>query len=132
MIDAFRTYNPVALDLVYEAVNEITSDSGFLHLLEEPWSKLEDIGDYAIMEKAKNLVAIPYKSKWTDLGGWDAVWSESTHDKSGNATSESTQAVDCTNTLLRSESMGQQVIGLGLDNIMAIAMHDAIGNSTQG
>ena len=26
------------------------------------------------MEKAKNLVAIPLKSDWTDLGDWNAVW----------------------------------------------------------
>ena len=42
---------------------------------------LDDISiDYAIMEKAQNLVAIPFKSKWSDLGGWDAVWSESNPD----------------------------------------------------
>ena len=50
----------------------------FLRLSSQPWSELEDISiDYAIMEKAKNLVAVPYASKWSDLGGWDAVWSES-------------------------------------------------------
>ena len=42
---------------------------------------LQDISiDYAIMEKAQNLVAVPYNSKWSDLGGWDAVWSESNSD----------------------------------------------------
>jgi mannose-1-phosphate guanylyltransferase/mannose-6-phosphate isomerase len=88
---------------------------------------LENISiDYAIMEKAKNLIAVPYASKWSDLGGWDAVWSESNLDSSGNVTSENAHVIECSNSLLRSESSNQQVVGIGLDNIMAIAMPDAV------
>ena len=88
---------------------------------------LDDISiDYAIMEKAQNLVAIPFKSKWSDLGGWDAVWSESNPDVAGNVTSITANAIDCSNTLLRSESASQQVVGIGLENIIAVAMPDAV------
>ena len=127
MIDAFGAYAPKTLDLVSKSLNEASSDLGFLRLAAEPWSKLEDISiDYAIMEKAKNLVAVPYASKWSDLGGWDAVWSESRPDASGNVTSETAHAIECSNSLLRSESGNQQVVGIGLNNIMAIAMPDAV------
>ena len=34
-------------------------------------------------------------------------------------------AIDCS-TALRSESKGQQIVGLGLDDIIAIAMSDAV------
>ncbi len=78
------------------------------------------------MEKAQNLVAVPYASKWSDLGGWDAVWSESKSDASGNVTSETAHAIECSNSLLRSESSSQQVVGIGLNDIMAIAMPDAV------
>ena len=127
MIDAFRTYAQGTLDLVSKAVTEASEDLGFLRLAPEPWSKLKDISiDYAIMEKAQNLVAVPYTSKWSDLGGWDAVWSESVLDKSGNVTSQTAHAIDCRNSLLRSESNSQQVVGIGLNNMMAIAMPDAV------
>ncbi len=127
MIDAFRTYAPETLDLVSKSINEASTDLGFLRLAAEPWSKIKDISiDYAIMEKAQNLVAVPYTSKWSDLGGWDAVWSESKPDASGNVTSETAHAVECSNSLLRSESSSQQVVGIGLNNIMAIAMPDAV------
>ena len=44
------------LELVSQAVNEASSDLGFLRLAPEPWSELKDISiDYAIMEKAQNL-----------------------------------------------------------------------------
>ena len=127
MIDAFSTYAPETLDLVSHAVNAAFEDLGFLRLAVEPWSKLQDISiDYAIMEKAQNLVAVPYASKWSDLGGWDAVWSESKPDASGNVTSETAHAIECSNSLLRSETSGQQVVGIGLNDIMAIAMPDAV------
>ena len=127
MIDAFSTYAPETLDLVVKSVNEASIDLGFLRLAPEPWSELKDISiDYAIMEKAQNLVAVPYASKWSDLGGWDAVWAESKPDALGNVTSETAHAIECANSLLRSESSGQQVVGVGLNDIMAIAMPDAV------
>jgi mannose-1-phosphate guanylyltransferase / mannose-6-phosphate isomerase len=127
MIDAFRTCAPETLELVSQAVNEASSDLGFLRLAPEPWSELKDISiDYAIMERVQNLVAVPYASKWSDLGGWDAVWAESKSDEQGNVTSETAHAIECTNSLLRSESSGQQVVGIGLNDIMAIAMPDAV------
>ena len=126
MIEAFEAYAPKTLDLVSKAVKCATPDLGFVRLAEQPWSMLENTSiDYAIMEKAQNLVAVHYASKWSDLGGWDAVWSESNPDNSGNVTSKSAHAIECTNSLLRSEEGNQQLIGLGLDNIMAIAMRDA-------
>ncbi len=127
MIKAFQIYAPKTFKLVSNAINSATVDLGFLRLDSESWSQLEDISiDYAIMEKAQNLVSVPYSSKWSDLGGWDAVWSESAKDATGNVTSERAYVVDCKNTLLRSETEGQQVVGLGLENIMAIAMADAV------
>ncbi len=127
MIDAFRTYAPETLDLVSKAVTHTSEDLGFLRLAPEPWSELKDISiDFAIMEKAQNLVAVPYASKWSDLGGWDAVWAESKPDTLGNVTSETAHAIECSNSLLRSESSGQQVVGIGLNDIMAIAMPDAV------
>ena len=127
MVNAFRAYAPETLDLVSKSINEASPDLGFLRLAKEPWSKLKDISiDYAIMEKTQNLVAVPYASKWSDLGGWDAVWSESEPDASGNVTSETAHAIECVNSLLRSESSRQQVVGIGLSNIVAIAMPDAV------
>ena len=127
MIDAFRDYAPKSLELVGRAVSEAATDLGFLRLAPGPWSDLEDISiDYAIMEKAKNLIAVPYTSKWSDLGGWDALWMDGDKDQSGNVTSEAAHALDCSNSLLRSESGTQQLVGIGLDDIMAIAMPDAV------
>ena len=127
MIDAFNVHASETFDLVSQAINEASTDLGFLRLATEPWTKLKDISiDYAIMEKVQNLVVVPYASKWSDLGGWDAVWSEGEPDTSGNVTSETAHAIECSNSLLRSESSNQQIVGIGLENIIAVAMPDAV------
>ena len=127
MFDAFRTYAPETLEIVLKAVHCASTDLDFLRLAADPWTKLDDISiDYAIMQKAKNLVVVPYASKWSDLGGWDAVWSEGKQDKLGNVISETAHAIECSNCLLRSESSSLQVVGIGLNDIMAIAMPDAV------
>ena len=127
MINAFETFATDTLDLVSQSVDDAFEDLGFLRLAPKPWSTLENVSiDYAIMEKAQNLVAVPLTSKWTDLGGWDAVWCEGSKDSSGNVLSETAHAIGCKNSLLRSESKNQQLVGIGLDNIMAITMPDAV------
>ena len=127
MVEAFEKFDPATLNLVNSSVAEAKVDLGFLRLQPKAWSGLvPDSIDYAVMEKADNLVAVGYGSKWSDLGGWEAVWAESDKDESGNAVSDAALAIACENSLLRSENPSQQLVGLGLDNIIAISMPDAV------
>jgi mannose-1-phosphate guanylyltransferase/mannose-6-phosphate isomerase len=112
---------------VRAALENAKSDLGFLRLAPEPWAQAEDISiDYAVMEKADNLSVVPFDADWSDLGGWDAVWRESRPDAQGVVTSERATAIDCHDTLLRSDSEGLEIVGIGLENIMAVAMNDAV------
>ena len=127
IVDAFKTFAPNILQFVVDSIETATTDLGFLRLNPDSWSKLQDISiDYAVMEKAENLVAVPYCSKWSDLGDWGAVWLESPKDSLGTVTSNGAHSIECTNSLLRSESPNQQLVGLGLDDIIAITMPDAV------
>lgn len=127
MIEAFKNHSPATIEYVSRAIDNASEDLGFLRLNPKSWAELEDISiDYAIMEKVRNLIAIPFSSKWSDLGDWAAVWSASEKDQSANAISDRAHAIKCSGSLIRSESPNQQVIGIGLKNIIAIAMHDAV------
>ena len=69
MVEAFRTFAPETLQLTVDAFDKAKSDLGFLRLNQSAWAKLENISiDYEIMEKIPNLIAVPYASKWSDLG----------------------------------------------------------------
>ena len=127
LIENFKVYAPKTLDLVSQAINNLKEDLNFLRLDTQPWSNLQDISiDYAIMEKIQNLVTVPLASDWSDLGDWNSVWLASKKDLLGNSTSENGDTLDCSNTLLRSENPNQQIVGIGLENIIAVAMSDAV------
>ncbi len=127
MIAAFTAHAPTLMAPVQAALDEAEVDLGFLRLAPAPWVKAEDISiDYAVMEKADNLSVVPFDAAWSDLGGWDAVWRESGPDADGVVTSDGATAIDCHNTLLRSESDRLEIVGIGLENIMAVAMNDAV------
>ena len=127
MISAFELYAKDILSKVVKSVDKSLEDLSFTKLDRGNWSNLKEISiDYAIMEKAKNLVAIPYLSGWSDLGNWDSVWQESKQDDNGVALSQNAHAIDCKNTLLRSDTNSQEIVGLGLQDIVAISMADAV------
>ena len=127
MIAAFKKHAPDILFAVQRSLKNAKLDLGFLKLDPKAWSNSRDVSiDYAIMEKVGKLSVIPFSVGWTDLGNWETVWQEMKPDKNGVSLSLHAHALDCSNTLLRSESYNQEIIGFGLKNIIAIAMPDAV------
>lgn len=127
LIAACREYASDVLLPVEAAVAAASSDLGFTRLDGESWSQVPSISiDYAVMERAPNLAVMPYSAGWSDLGGWDAVWQESGPDAAGNVISRNATGIDCSNTLLRSESPQMELVGIGLEDIIAVATSDAV------
>lgn len=127
ILAAFQAHAPDLIDPVKAAVDQRTPDLGFLRLAREPWARVEGISiDYAVMEKADNLSVLPFAGGWSDLGGWDAVLRNAPKDARGVAVSGPATALECDNTLLRSEDPTLELVGIGLKNIITIAMPDAV------
>ena len=122
---AFQSHAPEMVVAVADALEAAQMDLGFTRLGTEGWSKTQPISiDYAVMEKAENLAVVPYRGRWSDLGDWASVWRETEQD--GLALSGQTTQIDCDNTLLRSETEGQTIVGIGLKDVVAVAMPDAV------
>ncbi|MEM6938700.1 MAG: mannose-1-phosphate guanylyltransferase/mannose-6-phosphate isomerase [Pseudomonadota bacterium] len=127
LIDAFAKHAPEMLSHVREAVEKAKPDLNFSRLDPTAWTRCEDISvDFAIMEKVDNLSVIAHDGDWSDMGGWNAVHQHAAADAKGVALQGRSHAVDCKDTLLRSESDAVQLVGLGLENIVAVAMPDAV------
>lgn len=127
ILAAFKAHAPDLMPPVQAALSKAKVDLGFLRLDPEAWSKAKDISiDYAVMEKSSNLSVVPFAAGWSDLGGWDAVWREAGPDERGVVVSDHATAIDCTGTLLRSESESLELVGIGLKDIIAVAMSDAV------
>lgn len=127
ILAAFEKHAPEMVRAVQAALDSGKPDLGFFRLASAPWAGIEDISiDYAVMEKADNLSVVPFDGGWSDLGGWDAVLRATGPDENGVATSGHATAIDCRNSLLRSEDESLEVVGIGLDGIVAVAMPDAV------
>ncbi|MDE4193124.1 mannose-1-phosphate guanylyltransferase/mannose-6-phosphate isomerase [Phaeobacter gallaeciensis] len=127
ILAAFRAHAPELLAPVTASITEGAPDLGFLRLDPAAWDGCPDISiDYAVMEKADNLTVVPFAAGWSDLGGWDAVWRESGPDDRGVVTSGAATAIDCENSLIRSEDDALEVVGIGLKDVITVAMPDAV------
>ena len=127
ILAAFEAHAPEMVAPVRAAVAGGRPDLGFLRLDPGPWAEARAMSiDYAVMERADNLVVVPFDAGWSDLGGWDAVWREAAQDSRGVALGGPATAIDCDDTLLRSEDPGLEVVGIGLKNTIVVAMPDAV------
>ncbi len=127
LIDAFLNLHPKIYNNVKNSLEGGVKDLGFFRLEPNSWAKSKNISiDYAILEKIKNIIAIPFNSKWSDLGDWRTVWVEQKKDKNGVAMSGNVTYSECKNVLLKTEDEGTQLVGLGLENLIAVSMKDTV------
>lgn len=80
--------------------------------------------DYAVLEHSSDVVVVPVSLGWSDVGSWDAVFDISAKNADNNAISGEVIAIDCKNSLLRSQS--RLIAAVGLENIIAVETNDAI------
>ncbi|WP_299506590.1 mannose-1-phosphate guanylyltransferase/mannose-6-phosphate isomerase [uncultured Roseobacter sp.] len=127
IIAAFEAHAPDMIAPCRAAIETGAEDLGFMRLGEEAFAAVRaDSIDYAVMEQAENVMAVPLSSGWSDLGSWDALWAASDPDDAGLVQQGPTTALECENTFLRSEDDNLHLVGVGLKNIVAVAMRDAV------
>jgi mannose-1-phosphate guanylyltransferase/mannose-1-phosphate guanylyltransferase/mannose-6-phosphate isomerase len=126
IIAAYKAHAPDLLPVCRTAVTDRARDLGF-ERLGPAYDSVRAISfDYAIMEEATPVMAVPLGSSWSDLGSWDALWQAAGPDAEGMATYGPVTAIDCTDSYLRSEDGNTRLVGLGLNNLVAVAMRDAV------
>ena len=127
ILKAFEQYAPKTLSGVRNAIDNAKMDLGFTRLEAEAWSRLEDISiDYAVMERVPNLSVVPYGGTWSDLGDWNALWREGKADSEGVVMNGPATALSCKNTLLHAMSETQELVAMGLQDIICVASTDAV------
>jgi mannose-1-phosphate guanylyltransferase/mannose-6-phosphate isomerase len=127
ILKAFSDHAPEVLEKTRAAIETAERDLSFTRLTPEPWSELPDISiDYAVMEHAPNLSVVPFAGAWSDLGDWQAVWRNAEPDDTGTVLAGPATALDCEGSLLQATSEAQELVGIGLTDIIAVAMPDAV------
>lgn len=127
ILEAFETHAYDMIPSCRAAVDTRTEDLGFTRLGQKGFEEVRSESiDYAVMERAYNVTAVPLDSGWSDLGSWDALWAASDPDADGMVQQGNTSALDCENSFLRAEAEDMHLVGVGLRNIVAVAMRDAV------
>ena len=77
--------------------------------------------DYEVVERAKDIIVLPYEGYWKDLGTWNTLTEEMKHHQIGKGTISE----DCKNTHLINE-IGVPVSILGVHNVVVAISPDGI------
>ncbi len=89
------------------------------------YEKLPEISiDYAVMEKTKKLVTIPFNIRWKDIGSWDAIYELANKDTRGNYFSGKVIDIGSKNSLIYSTS--KLLATIGLNDTVVVETEDAI------
>ena len=127
MLALASQFKPVMLASVRASLDAAIEDHNFWHLDADTWDAIApDSIDYAIMEKAEHIACVAFQERWSDLGDWRAVVNEFDPDVNGNLTVGDSSALDCENSVLWSDAENMHLVGLGLENIIAVATDDAV------
>jgi mannose-1-phosphate guanylyltransferase/mannose-6-phosphate isomerase len=119
ILEAFRQYLP--------GIFRMFVGTGFKPVpTERMWHKLPVISiDYGILERAKNVAAVPAVGiGWSDVGSWEALSEILPKDKAGNTTRGSVVSLDCRDTLIWARQ--RLVAAVGLKDILVIDTPDAL------
>ena len=124
-LDELQIHAPVLLAAAEESYRRATVDLDFVRVGTDAFSMCESISvDYAVMEKTKNAMVVPFSAGWSDIGSWDAVHEVSEKDSCGNSSHGDTIIMESENCYVHADS--RMVATLGLNDISIVETSDCV------
>ncbi|QJR15684.1 mannose-1-phosphate guanylyltransferase/mannose-6-phosphate isomerase [Usitatibacter palustris] len=120
-----RRHLPSLVPVLDAIAADVRAGRGFqeamaAHLADAPSISI----DKGVLEKSDNVWLVPASFGWSDIGSWASVLEVAARDASGNAVQGSVIAIDCKDSLVRSES--RLVAALGVENLVIVETADAV------
>jgi len=115
-----------AVDKVIQAIIAESRKAGtFQQAVEKHFAAMPSISiDYGVLERSSRVSLVPCDIGWNDVGSWQAVHEIAAKDENGNAVQGNVIALDCKNSLIRSEK--RLVAAIGVEDLCVIETADAI------
>ena len=126
MLDLLELHAPNIPESCRKSLAEATEDLGF-RVLNESYSDAPAISlDYAIAEKAENLICVPLTTSWSDVGSWSSVWDFMEKDPSGNVIGGQGEIIveNAHDSFAFSDHACVALVGV--ENLVVVAMQDAV------
>lgn len=115
---AFAEFQPVLAQKI-DIWSACADDGAFQFALERDFPGLEKISiDYAVMEKAQNIIVCKGAFAWDDVGSWPALEAHLPKDGAGNATVGDVEALDSDHNIVVSE--GRLTALVGVRNLVVV------------
>ena len=112
LLDALDKYQP-PLKAMADVMGAAEGTPGFYTRLEEEYGKLEKISiDYAVMEKADNILTAAGNFGWYDVGSWPALEDHFERDEAGNVVIGSGKLLDAGGNIVVSDERLTAIIGV--------------------
>jgi mannose-1-phosphate guanylyltransferase len=124
LLDALRQHLPKTASLL--ASLPPFGSPKFAKSLGETFPKTENISiDYAVLERAANVVGLPAGDiAWNDVGSWNAVYELHARDRAGNALRTHTMIENSTGNYVDAEK--KLVALLGVNDLIVVDTPDAL------
>jgi mannose-1-phosphate guanylyltransferase len=124
VMEALRTHQPKTWTLL--AGLPPLGNKQFDARVAETFPRCENISiDYAVLEKAKNVVGLPMDDiGWNDVGSWNAVYELLARDKDGNAAVTELVTLDSPGNYV--DARGKLVALLGVRDLVIVDTEDAL------
>jgi mannose-1-phosphate guanylyltransferase/mannose-6-phosphate isomerase len=124
-LDELMRHEPAVRDAVGRAYSAGWTDSAGFHPEAGFWDQSPSISiDNAVAERTDRAATVPADMKWSDVGGWTALWDISEKDENQNVMQGDVLAVGVTNSYVRAD--GRLVALVGVSDLVVIETADAI------
>ncbi len=124
-LQALKKHAPDTYIAAENAYNTAKSGKDFMRVGKEAYERCPKISiDYAVMEKADNIVVIPLDTMWSDLGCWSSVAKSNIEDSSRNVVKGDVVIIDSENCYLNAGD--KMIAALGVKNQIIVATNDAV------
>lgn len=125
IIEAFKKYQAQMFSLFSEVIPYVNTPDEFV-FLNDKYPLAESISiDYAILEHATNVVMLPARFDWNDLGAWSALYDELPKIKTNAVVNANVYFENATENMVYTEQ-GKRVFVRGLSNFIIIQKDDVL------
>lgn len=123
--EELERHAPAILSAARQALDRAERDGSIIRVDEEAFSRSPSKSiDFAVMELSDHVSVVPVSMGWSDIGSWQSLVDASAKDEHGNALPADVLALDCRNTLVRSD--GPKVAAIGVEGLVIVATPEAV------
>lgn len=124
-LSEIEKHSPSILSEASKAMEKSEKEGNLIKISQEDMVKIpKDSVDYAVMEKSNIVKVVPSDFNWSDLGSFDALYSELERTELGNTDDDNHISINSNNNLILSNK--KVIATFDVDDLIIVDTEDAI------